>query len=780
MNLQNVKARIRSRSASLPRLSAAGALMLAAAAFGQVGGGGPTWVSLDSSVGPGTPPSATLSPNSTKDQTVLTVSIPGFYVETVVDPDAGTFQRISIPNPSGGMRPLIPASQRGTGRPAVPVINMLVAIPSDAATCTVGSLTPLATTTLTGYRIVPDQPDVMEEEDVDPGIVPPFAFDRTAYASTTPYPSDNGGAMAPVGMIRDIRVQPMSIKPFKFTPGTGQLEVFRTFEVAISHSGGTLPQVREHVLLARQTNHQCCNYDTPAAPWITDHIDYKGAFLFITRSDVIDDFRPLVWQKQERGYTTRVATEADVDTNGDNLMSAEEVRAYIKGWYEDHDESLKYVILVGDTNRIPHIPDPTYGYDTDHYYACYQDGDMYSDMGLGRITFNAGQLPNIVARVLAYEDSPPGNPAFYPKTLLIGHREVEANFCSTLDIASQTQLPPDEPLTYTKVYGINPDGLNSTAYDAMNAGQHIIYYRGHGSPNTFFEWSVTGAHMNDFAMIANYQPQHPSWTPIVISSACANGAFNESDCILEEWFQNPIGGAIAAYGATIGSRRDMNHAFTKVFFHNLRAYGDAFSIDCALTTSQYMALWSTAHPDMTDPDKNLWVYALLGDPEMKVWSKKPANAAPSGFPSQGGAGQAFDITIRNGHGDPIPGAVVSAFKPGEVQKTVYADSNGVARFTVNPLTSGTLTLRTYTYDSRTAGTRIEIPIVICTADVDDGTGSGIPDGGVTIDDLLFYLAVFDAGDIRADVDDGSGSGTTDGGVTIEDLLYFLQRFDRGC
>lgn len=32
----------------------------------------------------------------------------------------------------------------------------------------------------------------------------------------------------------------------------------------------------------------------------------------------------------------------------------------------------------------------------------------------------------------------------------------------------------------------------------------------------------------------------------------------------------------------------------------------------------------------------------------------------------------------------------------------------------------------------------------------------------------------------ADVDDGSGTGNPDGGVTIDDLLYFLFRFERGC
>jgi hypothetical protein len=55
-----------------------------------------------------------------------------------------------------------------------------------------------------------------------------------------------------------------------------------------------------------------------------------------------------------------------------------------------------------------------------------------------------------------------------------------------------------------------------------------------------------------------------------------------------------------------------------------------------------------------------------------------------------------------------------------------------------------------------------------------------PDGGVTIDDLLYYLQLFQVGAVAADVDDGSGTGTPDDGVTIEDLLYYLGRFANEC
>jgi hypothetical protein len=70
--------------------------------------------------------------------------------------------------------------------------------------------------------------------------------------------------------------------------------------------------------------------------------------------------------------------------------------------------------------------------------------------------------------------------------------------------------------------------------------------------------------------------------------------------------------------------------------------------------------------------------------------------------------------------------------------------------------------------------------VRCPADVDDGSGTNHPDGGVTLEDLLYFLGRYSLGDLRADVDNGSGTGTPDGGVGIEDLLYFLSRYGMGC
>jgi hypothetical protein len=73
-----------------------------------------------------------------------------------------------------------------------------------------------------------------------------------------------------------------------------------------------------------------------------------------------------------------------------------------------------------------------------------------------------------------------------------------------------------------------------------------------------------------------------------------------------------------------------------------------------------------------------------------------------------------------------------------------------------------------------------VEVALCVADVFDPGTPGACDGGVTIDDLLYFLTLFEAGDTGADLDDGTSTGRPDGGVTIDDLVYYLARFEAGC
>jgi hypothetical protein len=73
-----------------------------------------------------------------------------------------------------------------------------------------------------------------------------------------------------------------------------------------------------------------------------------------------------------------------------------------------------------------------------------------------------------------------------------------------------------------------------------------------------------------------------------------------------------------------------------------------------------------------------------------------------------------------------------------------------------------------------------LTITHCPSDLDNGSGTGTLDGGVDINDLLYFINQFQSGALGADLDDGTGSGSPDGGVDVNDLLYFLDHFASGC
>jgi len=150
-------------------------------------------------------------------------------------------------------------------------------------------------------------------------------------------------------------------------------------------------------------------------------------------------------------------------------------------------------------------------------------------------------------------------------------------------------------------------------------------------------------------------------------------------------------------------------------------------------------------------------------------------------------------TVILGQGQPIGSPVTfpAVWTPatGTIRLTDYLAANGLTLpaglelYNATAMSADGLTFAGWTTGAfGTQGYVATIPSP-CPADLDnDGllTNGGTPDHAVTIDDLLFLLAAFEAGNLAADLDNGSNTGTRDNAVTIEDLLYFLAHFEAGC
>jgi|GEM_PF-1491051 len=160
-------------------------------------------------------------------------------------------------------------------------------------------------------------------------------------------------------------------------------------------------------------------------------------------------------------------------------------------------------------------------------------------------------------------------------------------------------------------------------------------------------------------------------------------------------------------------------------------------------------------------------------------------AFPSGISSNAAKVVMNEVVVVNGFPNIRNGLIWDSANGTRWLRDAMLNDHGLV------IPSGVLYVRTISADARTFLAAIEgtwFLIVIdppCPADVDndgDFSNGGTHDGGVTIDDLLYFLIGFEAGSVAVDLDnDGDPAvGTPDGAVTIDDLLFFLAHFEAGC
>lgn len=287
-------------------------------------------------------------------------------------------------------------------------------------------------------------------------------------------------------------------------------------------------------------------------------------------------------------------------------------------------------------------------------------------------------------------------------------------------------------------------------------------------------YNTAGQNTSPFRL--SVSPSHPCGAPIQLrmltSSDQQSGMFE---------FSVPTGAVLGAAAINFSGRvpiPDNNPTGASVLFNVTGLLGD-------LTDIKFLFAGSMCSNAAGSPTVGL-SHTAIGQLVMSLTSPRGTTAVFCN--RRGGIGRNMCNTLFDDSAATPISAIVSgdapwtgSYRPESPFSVFHGeDGNGTWRLRVVDAVSGnsgsvafsTLFLRG-TVDPQCFPTR-------CPADLDDGTGSGEPDGGVTIEDLLYYLARFESGHAAADLDDGSGFGSPDGGVTIEDLLYLLTRYEAGC
>jgi hypothetical protein len=68
----------------------------------------------------------------------------------------------------------------------------------------------------------------------------------------------------------------------------------------------------------------------------------------------------------------------------------------------------------------------------------------------------------------------------------------------------------------------------------------------------------------------------------------------------------------------------------------------------------------------------------------------------------------------------------------------------------------------------------------CTADIAGAGATPDPDGELTADDIIVFIARFTSGNVRADIARPGPAAGPDGELTADDIIFFVQSFVAGC
>jgi Peptidase family C25/Dockerin type I domain/Thrombospondin type 3 repeat len=505
-------------------------------------------------------------------RTVLRIDVDAPTLETV-DTPAGAFQRFSQRGvATGGLL----GGAANKGLPEVPLTGFPLALPIDlASTAASLSVQPVGTVRRQTARLFPVQmPEIAES---DNRKLPPFEFDQAAYSRGN---FDAGQSMGRAALFKgDANVESFKFAPYGYNPNTGLLTWHDSYIIAVSHSAGDcfavdnvsdprtgaafdaidthierlpLPMLK-HAINQAQLSNVCGLTSIP--PQLSGH-----RFLIVTHPDFLAAANALRAHKQALGISTLVVSTQTISGAGPTATDAQ-IRAWIANYWNTHLVRPKWLLLMGDTEKVPTHYDALHSSQAarnagDMWYGQFLPGagpETIPVLGIGRFPVDTlSQAQTMVNKVVAFENFPPFNALvgqdFYSRLTFASFFEWDG--ATTQDdrwFAEVTEIVRNHAVA--KGYGVqriykasaaaNPltwrsgaavplalrkpgfawNGASADIVNAVNNGTALLYHRDHGSPNG---WGDPAFGIGNLASISVTNNEYP----VVFSINCASGLFD--------------------------------------------------------------------------------------------------------------------------------------------------------------------------------------------------------------------------------------------------------------
>jgi hypothetical protein len=389
-------------------------------------------------------------------------------------------------------------------------------------------------------------------------------------------------------------------------------------------------------------------------------------YLIITTDALAGDYQPLADWKTSKGVPTVVRTVEWIEANTRNGVDLPEtIRFFVRDAYAKW--GITYMLLGGDTDILPARYALSRFYlngaemPVDMYFVCLDGSwnnnhndiwgegfitqpmdspDLYAEVYNGRAPCSTpAQVATMIDKIMSYET--PYNRDYMDRYMFLAEvlfpvdwtpgQSIGLNGADFAELVDALALN-GHPLDLVKCYetdslyvGAVPESRQATI-DSMNAGFNHVNHIGHG-----FRFNMSVADQSLVNVDADTLSNTDRYFNLYMLN-CTAAAFGFF-CLAEHFLENPIGGAVSAIGANESafpnaSSNYMTEYYDLVFNEDVVHIGEAFARSRLPRTPVASA----------GDNVDLWthyIYTLLGDPEMSLFTSSVDTALVVHVPSVG-------------------------------------------------------------------------------------------------------------------------------------------------
>jgi autotransporter-associated beta strand protein len=277
-------------------------------------------------------------------------------------------------------------------------------------------------------------------------------------------------------------------------------------------------------------------------------------YVVITRKDLIDSLGPLVAHRKSQGLTPAVVDIEDVydefSFGNKGPQALKDFISYAKGSWA---KAPRFVVLAGDATYDPKNYTGSGDFDlvptklvetafnetaTDDWFVDVNN-DGLPDIPVGRLPVRTpDETSALASKIVGYDDT-----VRTKSVLLVADRNSGFDF-EAADTQLRSLIPARVPVTDIRRGQVGDSDARSQLLDAINQGQRLVNYYGHGSTRLWTEaQTLTSADAANFV--------NRDHLALFVSMTCLNGFFHDPAVeSLGESLLKAQGGAIAVWASS--------------------------------------------------------------------------------------------------------------------------------------------------------------------------------------------------------------------------------------